>query len=40
MRPGLPEDVRDVPSSELGAVLHDFGLDLTPEEVGSLAERP
>jgi N-hydroxyarylamine O-acetyltransferase len=39
VRPGWPDEVRDVEAAELGAVLHDLGVDLTPEEVGLLG-RP
>jgi N-hydroxyarylamine O-acetyltransferase len=39
VRPGRPDEVRDVEASELGAVLRDLGIDLTPDEVG-LLESP
>ena len=37
VRPGRPDEVRDVEESEIGAVLRDLGIDLTPDEVGVLA---
>ena len=37
VRPGRPDEVRDVEASELGAVLRDLGIDLMPDEVGLLA---
>ena len=39
VRPGRPDEVRDVEAAELGAVLHDLGVDLTPDEIGILG-RP
>ena len=39
LRPGRPDEVRDVEAAELGAVLHDLGVDLTPDEIGILG-RP
>jgi len=37
VRPGRPDEVRDVEATDLGAVLRDLGIDLTPDEVGLLA---
>jgi hypothetical protein len=36
VQPGRPDEVRDVEASQLGGVLRDLGVDLTPDEVGLL----
>ncbi len=37
VRPGRPDEIRDVPGTDLGAVLHELGVDQSPDDVSTLA---
>jgi N-hydroxyarylamine O-acetyltransferase len=39
LRPGHPDQVRDVEAPELGAVLRELGVNLTPDELTTVRDR-